>query len=50
MDIELTDDGKAEIGMTEYILEVINIFGGDVSQPVISADKHNFMGSKLGSQ
>ena len=41
IDIELTDNGKVKIVMKGYLLEVIDMFGGDVLQPVISASKHH---------
>ena len=43
MDTEITDDGKVKIGMKEYILEAIDMFGEDVPWPVTSAAKHYCM-------
>ena len=37
MDIDMTNDGKFNIGMQEYINEAIEIFDEDVSTPVASA-------------
>ena len=35
MEIKISEDGKAKIGMKVYIQEVINMFGQDVSLPVV---------------
>ena len=44
MDIKLTDNRKAKIGMEGYIQDSINIFKDDVLQTVTLAAKNHPMG------